>query len=518
MFPRSAPQRSTRLMRCGMNKRFGICALPMLFAGCAVGPDYHAPDAASLGVPASYAPPATQPSSATPSSAAASSSVSPNLATWWKQFDDPLLTDLIGRATADNLEIAQSLARLAQAREARLQAKADLLPTLGASAGVSRNFTRGGGSSIVIGGGNGSPGTVVSTGGSTATTDLSLGADASWQADIFGGIRRGIEAARADEASAGFDLEGVRTSVAAEVATNYINARLAQARLQIARSTLSTQDENLQIAAWRVQAGLVSSLDVEQARAQRAQTAASIPSLESSYLAAVARLGTLTGQAPGALRAEMESIGPIPRAPDNIAIGIPAETLRRRPDVRSAERQLAAATARIGVAKATLFPALSISGNLNTNGAAIDTLGNLITGGLFAGLTQTIFDAGKRRSEVRSARAGADLAFANYKQTVLSGLEDVENAVQALEAAKARQAQLAISLEASNNAAIYARSQYRSGLIDFLTLLQSEQALLSARDQLAAAQADEALALVQLYLALGGGWEPSATNPMGSPA
>lgn len=396
-----------------------------------------------------------------------------------------------------------------------MQARSDLLPTVSGSGGVTENFARGGGSSIVVGGANGSPGTVVTTGGSSFSTHFSLGADASWQADIFGGLTRGLQAARAQEAGALFDFEGVRTSVAGEVATNYINARLAQARLVIARSTLSTQDDNLQIAGWRVQAGLVSALDVEQARAQRAQTAASIPSLETSYLQAVARLGTLTGQGPGALRSEMEVARPVPRGSDSIAVEIPADTLRRRPDVRSAERQLAAATARIGVAQAALFPALSISGNIDTNAATIGKLGSLLTGGLFAGITQAIFDAGRRKSQVRSARAGADLAFANYKQTVLSGLEDVEDAAQALNAAKARQAQLAIAVDASNNAAIYARSQYRSGLIDFLSLLQSEQALLSARDQLASAQADQALALVQLYLALGGGWQPVPSNPSG---
>jgi len=208
----------------------------------------------------------------------------------------------------------------------------------------------------------------------------------------------------------------------------------------------------------------------------------------------------------------METAQPIPLGPDEIAIGIPADTLRRRPDVRSAERQLAAATARIGVAKAALFPALSISGNINTDGSSIGKLGSLLTGGLFASVAQTIFDAGRHRSEVRAARAGADLAFANYKQTVLSGLEDVENAVQALEAAKARQAQLLIAVDASNNAAVYARSQYRAGLIDFLSLLQSEHALLSARDQLASARADQSLALVQLYLALGGGWQPTTST------
>ncbi|MDB5693157.1 MAG: hypothetical protein JWO81_2220 [Alphaproteobacteria bacterium] len=488
-------------------------AIAVLLAGCVVGPDYHAPDSAMLGVPAGYAPPVT---AAPPGDAAPAPA---DLAAWWRQFDDPLLTDLIARATAGNLRIGQSVARLAQARESLVQAHGDLLPSLTGSAGATRNFTRGGSSSIIVGGGsNGSGGTVVTTGGSSGSTQLSLGLDASWQADIFGGLTRGVQAARADEAAARFDLEGVRTSVAGEVATNYIDARLAQARLQIARSTLRTQDDNLQIAGWRVQAGLVSSLDVEQARGQRAQTAAGIPALETSYLQAVARLGVLTGQAPGALRGEMEAARPIPRGPDAIAVGIPADTLRRRPDVRGAERQLAAATARIGVAKAALFPALSIGGNLNTNAATIGTLGSLLTGGLFAGITQTIFDAGKHQSQVRSARAAADLAFAGYRQTILTGLEDVENAIQSLNAAKARQAELAIALDASNNAAIYARSQYRSGLIDFLTLLQSEQSLLSARDQLASARADQALALVQLYLALGGGWQPDTTTSTGNPA
>jgi multidrug efflux system outer membrane protein len=501
-----------------MNRRVGAVMAPLLLTGCVVGPDYHSPAPTVLGVPVQYEPPVTAAPGGHHSLAAEHAPVAADLSTWWRQLDDPLLTDLIARATAGNLQIAQAIARLAEAREARVQARGDLLPTLSGSAGAGQNFTRGGGSSIVIGGGNGSPGTVVTTSGSSSSTQLSLGADASWQADIFGGLRRSLQAARAEEAAALFDLEGVRTSIAGEVATNYINARLAQARLVIARSTLSTQDDNLQIAQWRVQAGLVSSLDVEQARAQRAQTAASIPSLETSYVQAVARLGTLTGQAPGALRSEMETAGPIPRGPDAIAVGIPADTLRRRPDVRSAERQLAAATARIGVAQAALYPALSITGSIDTNAASLGSLGSLLTGGLFAGISQAIFDAGKRRSQVRSARAEADLAFANYKQTVLSGLEDVEDAAQSLNAAKARQAQLAIAVDASNNAAIYARSQYRSGLIDFLSLLQSEQALLSARDQLASAQADQALALVQLYLALGGGWQPEQTNPPGIPA
>ena len=492
MFPPNAQPRSIRSMRYGMNKHAGALSIALILGGCAVGPNYQAPAPNTLGVPSTYAPPVTNPAGS------ATAAPAGDLSGWWRQFDDQLLTDLIARATASNLQIAESVARLAQARESLVQARGDLFPSLSGSAGATRNFTR---TSHI----------------STGDTQLSLGLDASWQIDLFGGLTRGVQAARADAAAARFDLEGVRTSVAGEVATNYIEARLAQARLEIARSTLRTQDDNLQIAGWRVQAGLVSSLDAEQARAQRAQTAATIAGIETAYLQSVNRLSVLTGQAPGALRTEMQATQPIPHGPDRLAVGIPADTLRRRPDVRSAEQQLAAATARIGIAKAALFPALSITGNINTPAARVGGLGDLLTGGLFAGITQTIFDAGRRSSQVRSARAGADLAFASYRQTVLSGLEDVENAIQSLEAAKARQAELEVALDASNNAAIYARSQYRSGLIDFLTVLQSEQALLSARDQLASAQADQTLALVQLYLALGGGWQPETITP-GTPS
>jgi len=470
-----------------------------LLSGCVVGPNYGAPQLAALGVPGAYG-------------ATAAPATAVDLTVWWRQLNDPMLTDLIGRATTANLDIAVSQARLVQARESLVQARTSLFPSLTGSAGATRNAAYAPTKTVVTGG------VPIRTGGNSASTQLSLGLDASWQADIFGGVRRSIEAAQANSDVALFNLVGVRTSVAGEVATNYIGARLAQARLAIARDTLKNQDDNLQIAGFRVQAGLVSSTDAEQARAQRAQTAATIPLLESSFASAVNRLGVLTGQAPSALRQTMEKVGPIPRGPDAVAVGIPADTLRQRPDVRAAERSLAAASAQIGVAQAQLYPALSITGTLNTAAAQVGSLGSVGTGSLFAGLTQTIFDAGRLRSQVRSARAGADIAFSTYKQTVLSGLEDVENAIQALNSAEQRQAALAVAFDASNNAAVLARSQYRVGLTDFLTLLQSEQSLLSARDSLASAQSDQALALVQLYLALGGGWQPAAPESIGSPS
>ena len=208
-------------------------------------------------------------------------------------------------------------------------------------------------------------------------------------------------------------------------------------------------------------------------------------------------------------------IGPIPVGPIDIATGIPADTLRKRPDVRASERALAAATARIGVAQAQLFPALNLSGNVGTSALSLGSLGDVVTGGVFATLSQLIFDGGRRLASIRSARAVADGAFAAYRQTVLTALEDVENGLVALKSARDRETALGDAFEAANNAAILARSQYRAGLTDFQTLLDAERQLLSARDGLASAKADEANAIVQLYLALGGGWDPQAPLPDG---
>jgi outer membrane protein TolC len=189
----------------------------------------------------------------------------------------------------------------------------------------------------------------------------------------------------------------------------------------------------------------------------------------------------LTAQAPGALKARLEAVRPIPSGPAVIGVGIPADILRRRPDVRAAERNLAAATARIGVAQAALYPALAISGNINAAATSIGSLGDAITGSLFAGLTQAIFNGGRLRSQVRNARALADQSYAAYQGTVLLALEDVENAIVALNTARERERLFAIQLDAARNSAILARSQYRTGLTDFTTLSQQEASFLSAR-------------------------------------
>lgn len=456
--------------------RFAAPLSILALAACTtVGPDYRAPEAASLPVPASY------------QGAAASAATPAELARWWERFDDPLLTRLIGDASAGNLDLAVAATRLTQAREAVVQARAGQGPAVGASASAGRSIGPG-----------------------DDRTSFDVGADAAWEIDLFGRIRRGVEAAVADAEASWFDREALRIAIAGEVAANYIQARLAQERLALARDTLAIADDNLQIAQWRVEAGLVSSLDSEQARAARAQAAAAIPSIERAFASATYRLSVLTGRAPGALTTELAAARPIPDGPDHIATGIPADTLRQRPDVRAAERSLAAQTARIGVAEAQLYPGLRLSGNIGASAFSLGGLLDAITGAIFGGLDQTLFDGGRLRSQVRSQRAATEGALATYRQSVLTALEDVENALAALRAARERQAEFGVALEAANNSAILARTQYRSGLTDFQQLLEAERSLLSARDGLAGSRGDETLALVQLYSALGGGWNPLA--------
>lgn len=456
-----------------------VLAGAMTLQACAVGPNYRPATPDALGVPQDYA-------------AAAPQGALPDISTWWTSFDDPELTSLIDRARRGNLDIAQAVARLKQARESLIQSRASLFPSINASAGGGRSL-------------------IDATG---PRNSFSIGGDASYQVDLFGGISRSVEAATASEQAAGYDLANVQTTIASEVARNYILARQYAANIGIAEDSLKIQDDNLQIAGWRVQAGLVSSLDLEQARQSRAQTAATVPALRQNYVAAVNRLGVLTGQAPSAVKTEMAAAQPIPLGPAAIPVGLPADILRHRPDVRSAERSLAAATAQVGVQKSALFPALGITGSINTSATAIDDIAKVVTGSLFANLTQLIFDAGRARSRVRAQEAAAEGALAFYKSTVLTGLEDVENALTALRSAEDSAREFTIAADAANNAAILARSQYRAGLTDFTTLNNAESALLSARNGLSNAKSARAQAMVALYLALGGGWDPAA--PLGT--
>jgi NodT family efflux transporter outer membrane factor (OMF) lipoprotein len=474
-----------------MLRRSALLALASLATACTTGPAYRAPGSAALGVPTAYSvPAATAPRT--------------DLTQWWARFNDPLLARLVDQA-GDNLDVGQAVARLVQAREQLVQSRSSLFPQLSLSGSYSRlEVLRGGGGTTTL-----PDGTIVQR-NVGASNSFSIGPDASYQTDLFGGVRSGIAASRAQLDATRYDYAAVLLSVQSEIARNYLSARLAQAQLANARASIALQDDNLEIAGFRVQAGLVSSLDAEQARTARAQTAAQLPTIEASYAAAVARLGVLTGQAPGALRAEMATAAAIPTGDARIGIGIPADTLRLRPDVLAAERNLAAATAQIGVATAQLYPALNLGASIDTNATSFGALTDIINGRLFASIAQTIFDGGRLRAQVRGQRAAADAAFLSYKQTVLTALEDVENAIVSLNSATAREREFGIAADSARNFALLSRLQYRSGLTDFTTLNQAEASLLSAQNGVVQARADRASALVQLMTALGGGWSDAA--------
>jgi NodT family efflux transporter outer membrane factor (OMF) lipoprotein len=292
------------------------------------------------------------------------------------------------------------------------------------------------------------------------------------------------------------------------VALNYVEACAFQARLATAQRNLQSQSETFQITDWRAQAGLVGTLDVEQARTQLEQTRAQIPALETSLAQAEHRLGVLLGGAPGALRDRLQGRAQIPVPPEGIAIGIPADTLRQRPDLRAAERTLAAETARIGAREAARYPAFALTGSIGLEAFTLGALAgaDALATSLAANVAATIFDGGRLRAQVQAQRAVVEQALVRYEAAIVTALEEVENALGGLANSAQRVAALQSAVESARSAALLARQRYASGLIDFQPVLDTERTLLSLEDNLAAAQAARASALIQLYKALGGGW------------
>ncbi|HTM94958.1 MAG TPA: efflux transporter outer membrane subunit [Croceibacterium sp.] len=457
-------------------RQAGLLAATLACTACATAP--QVPVDAGMAIPAGWA-------ESDPAAAEL------DLTQYWTQLNDPLLTRFVEQAVAQNLDLAQSAARVKQARAQLKGARAGYFPQLSGSAGVTRNETvRGQG----IGDG----------------TNFNVGADADWELDLFGRISGDVAASRADLEAAGYSLADLQRAIVGQVAQSTIQARAAALQLAIARDTLKYQDDNLQIARWRVQAGLVSSLDVEQARSQRAQTAATIPLLESSLAATANAISTLIGEPPGRVLLLLQGSDFVPDAPALEAYEAPAGVLRRRPDVRAAEATLVANSARVGVARAQLLPLVRLTGSIGTGGASLGDLFDVITGNLFAGITQLIFDGGRTRAQVDSAEAVAEGSLAAWRLAILGALEDVETAAIDLRTARERVAIYGEALDAANNAALLSRSQYQNGLTDFQDLLTSENQLLAARNSLVGAEADRASAFVRLTQALGGGWSPAS--------
>lgn len=458
-------------------------------AGCtALGPE-HAPPVRDVPAAWSRIETSAQPVAAT--------EMTGDLSAWWHALDDPLLSALIVEAGQASLDVRSAQARVREARARRTVAGAGYYPDVTATGRARRTRSS-------------------EETGSGGTHDLfSAGFDASWELDVFGGVRRGVEAAEADLASTEASLDAARVSLASEVALNYIEARSLQMRLGIARASLATQMETLQLTDWRAQAGLVSTQDVEQARSNLEQTRAQIPVLEASLASAGHTLDFLLGKVPGTLQERLEATGGLPAVPARIAVGIPAEALRQRPDVRAAERRLAAETARVGVAEAARYPSFGLSGSIGLEALKFSALGNggAVASSLLAGITGPVFDGGRRRAQVAVQEAVREQAQVAYEEAVLTALQDVENALVELARNRERVDALVIAAGAARNAADLAQQRYSAGLIDFQLVLDTQRGVLSIEDSLASSRADGVRALIRLYKALGGGWSPETTTP-----
>lgn len=422
------------------------------------------------------------------------------LAAWWQRFGDPQLTELVTRSLASNSDVRTAQAALRQAREQEVIAASGLYPNVGASGSASRSKTR----------------------GSDAATSFGLGIDASWEPDVFGGTAAQVAAADATTKASALSLANVQVSIAAEVAAQYITWTGLTLRLAIARDNLASQEETLQITEWRAQAGLVTSLDVEQARTSTETTRAQIPALQSGITQAQNALAILTGATPEALNATLRKTAAVPVADEGLAYAFPAQTLRQRPDVHQAEEQVVAAAARVTAADAARYPSFNLAGSIGLASLTFAGLtgGSALAASILGGVSVPIFNAGALAAQVRVQDAALDQARIAYEATVLAALKEVEDSLVAVQSARERLATLRRAGEAARNASLLARYRYQSGLIDFTAVLQTQVSLLSVQDSVANGAADLAIAHVRLYKALGGGWQPDAAiaGPSVTPA
>ena len=416
------------------------------------------------------------------------------LAAWWATLNDPELSSLIDRAVLGNLDLKKALARVREARARRGMAKADLFPTLDATGSATWSRTS-------------------KDTGTGKTNDLYAASfDAGWELDIFGGVRRSVEAAGADLQATQEDLRNVLVSLLAEVALNYIDVRTSQVLIAVAEANLEAQSETYQLTQWRYEAGLSDELAVQQARYNLENTRSLIPAFRTRLEEAMNRIAVLLGEQPGKVHPELEKREPIPVTPLNVAVGVPADLLRRRPDVRQAERQLAAQTARIGVATADLYPKFTLSGSIGLEAFSLSNLSSSGAWSLSGGprITWAIFKGGAIRQNIEVQSALQEQALIQYEATILSALEEVENALVAYAEVQQRRQSLSEATQAAQKAVDLAQHRYQAGLTDFNNVLDAQRSLLSFQEQLAQSEGTVTSNLVRLYKALGGGWTSMA--------
>ncbi len=459
-----------------------LCFIPvLLLASCAVGPNYHAPEILTA--------------SRFRSSASGTLAAPPNeadLQSWWRRFGDAKLNDLIAQSITNNQDVKAAIASIKAARAARNVSRFDFAPII--TQGSSYTNSR-------------SAGFNLPAGFPRDIETFDTGFDATWELDLFGRVRRNVEAASADLAAAEAVRDDLLVSVTAETALSYMELRGLQNQLDVARRNAENQRSTLELTNKLLDGGRGTDLDISRAQAQLSTTLATIPPLEGSIAKAYHRLGVLTGQTPDALRGRLK-LAPLPSRFPSIRLGEPDALLRRRPDIRAAERQLAAATARIGVATADLFPRLTANGGIGFTAGTWNGLGNNGADNFSFGpnIQWAFLDSPRRLQLVKAAGARTEARLAVYQQTVLLALEDVENAVTDYGREQARRNHLADAVQASAKAATLARQRFDKGAAGFLEVLDAERVKLQAEAALADSQTRTATHLITVFKALGGGW------------
>ncbi|HEX9047265.1 MAG TPA: efflux transporter outer membrane subunit [Verrucomicrobiae bacterium] len=474
-----------------LNHLSTAAVVALFAAGCAhipsVGPNYHKPETKA---PTQWDGPF-----------AGGETNAPVEMAWWKNFHDAELNSLVERAAGSNLDLRMAQARVREARAQYSGAFADLWPTVDGAAGYSR--LRAPEHAPVLG-------TLHLPPGSSYEDDLHVGGfDASWEIDVFGGKRRAVEAAKAQFSGAEFGQRDVLVTLLGEVARNYVELRGYQKRLAIANQNIEAQEKSLAITQNRFTNGVATDLDVQQATTVLSSTRAVVPTLESLIETTTHRLEVLLGQQPGTLHSELAEAAPIPAQPPQVPVGLPSDLLLRRPDVSRAERQLAAATANIGVAKSDLFPKFYLTGLAGLESVSADDW--FTSGSRFWSVGPTvqwrIFDAGRIRANIKVHTARQQQALASYEQTVLTAFEEVEDNLVLYAKEQTRRRSLEAAVNASQKTLDTANRLYASGLTDFIHVLDAERSLYQAQDSLAQSDRTIAANLIALYKSLGGGWE-----------
>ncbi|MBY0381341.1 MAG: efflux transporter outer membrane subunit [Xanthobacteraceae bacterium] len=483
-------------------KRLLVLSMPLLLAGCMVGPDFVQPDA-NLPEKSFYGdrgpvnpdaplPPPTDP-------------------TWWRAFRDPVLTRLAGRVANENLDLQTATIRLAQSRFQRGVAAASLLPTVNGDGKYTRELYSQNGIVSLLGG---------LTGGAPPKidpiNDYNVGFDASWELDLWGKVRRQVESADAQVDQAADQRRDVLVSSLAELARNYIQLRGTQTQIFIANHNINVAQDVLNLARERQEKGLQNGLDVENAAAQLEGVRAQVPAFQQQESQYINALSLLLDLPPGAVRADLGSPRTVPVTPPRVPLGVPSELARRRPDIRAAEDQLHAATADVGVAIGQFYPTVQLNGTVGFDSLDFAKLwkgASSLQYNVGPSVTLPIFAAGKLHNTLELRGEQQKEAAINYHKTVLQAWHDVVNALVAHRLEVKRRASLNAQVQHARQALDLARSRYRDGVTDFLTVLDAERTVLQAEQQQATSTMNVALDLVQLFKALGGGWETAFPDP-----